>query len=120
MQIRLGYELVFDCPQPTPMLLMLNVHYARVSDMMVPHHLVTSPSIPIRGYRDGFGNWCNRVVAPTGRTRLSAEGTVNDTGQPDRVASEAQQHPVKDLPDETLIFLLGSRYCETDRLSEIA
>jgi transglutaminase-like putative cysteine protease len=120
MQIRVGYELVYNCPQPTPMLLMLNVHYTRVSDMVVPDHLVTSPAIPIRGYRDGFGNWCNRIVAPTGCIRLSAKGIVNDTGEPDRVASLAQQHPVEDLPDEALVFLLGSRYCETDRLSEIA
>ena len=69
MQIRLGYELVYDCPQPTPMLLMLSVHYTRVSDIVVPDHLVTSPSIPIRAYRDGFGNWCSRIVAPPGRTR---------------------------------------------------
>jgi transglutaminase-like putative cysteine protease len=120
MQIRLGYKLVYDCPQPTPMLLMLQVHYTRVSDMVVPDHLIISPSIPIRAYRDGFGNWCSRIVAPTGRTQLCANGTVNDTGEPDRVAVESRQHAVEDLPDEALVFLLGSRYCETDRLSEIA
>ena len=70
MLIRLGYELVYDCPQPTPMLLTLNVHYTRISDIVVPDHLVTSPSIPIRAYRDSFGNWCNRIGAPEGRTRL--------------------------------------------------
>jgi transglutaminase-like putative cysteine protease len=120
MLIRLGYELVYDCPQPIPMLLMLNVHYTRTSDMVVPDHLAISPSVPIHAYRDGFGNWCNRIVAPTGRTLLSANGIVKDTGEPDGVASEAQQHAVEDLPDEALVFLLGSRYCETDRLSEIA
>jgi len=120
MQIRLGYELVYDCPQPTPMLLMLSVHYTRVSDMVVQDRLVTSPSIPIRAYRDGFGNSCSRIVAPTGRTRLSADGIVNGTGEPDVVASDARQHAVDELPDEALLFLLGSRYCETDRLSEIA
>jgi transglutaminase-like putative cysteine protease len=120
MLIRLGYELVYDCPQPTPMLLMLNVHYTRILDMVVPDHLVTSPSIPIRPYRDGFGNWCNRIVAPTGQTRLSASGMVNDAGKPDVIAVEAPQHAVEALPDDALVFLLGSRYCETDRLSEIA
>jgi transglutaminase-like putative cysteine protease len=120
MLIRIGYELLYDCPQPTPMLLTLNVHFTRVSDMVVADHLVTSPSVSIRAYRDGFGNWCNRIVAPAGRTRLSANGIVKDTGEPDVVASQAQQHPVEDLPDEALVFLLGSRYCETDRLSEIA
>ena len=62
----MGYELVYDCPQPTPTLLMWNVHYTRFSDMVAPDHLATSPSIPIRGYRDGFGNWA------TGSSRRSA------------------------------------------------
>jgi len=120
MQIRLGYELVYDCPQPTPMLLMLNIHHAHVADIVVPDRLATDPNLPIHGYRDGFGNWCNRMVAPVGRTRLSANAIVNNDGKPDRVAVDAQQHDVPDLPDEALVFLLGSRYCETDRLSDIA
>jgi transglutaminase-like putative cysteine protease len=102
------------------MLLMLNVHYTRAPDIVVPDHLVTSPSIPIRAYRDGFGNWCSRIVAPPGRTRLFAYGIVNDTGEPDVVACDAWQHAVEDLPEEALGFLLASRYCETDRLTEIA
>ena len=120
MQIRLGYDLVYDCPQPTPMLLMLNIHHSRVPDIAVPDRLVTSPVLPVHGYRDGFGNWCNRIVAPAGRTRLSAGAIVNDDGEPDRVALDAQQHAVPDLPDDALVFLLGSRYCETERLSDIA
>ena len=120
MQIRVGYELVYDCPQPTPMVLMLSVHYSRVSDMATPDHLIVSPSVPVRGYRDAFGNWCSRIVAPAGRTRLSAEAIVNDTGKPDPVFLDAPQHAVQDLPDEALVFLLPSRYCETDRLSDIA
>ena len=45
---------------------------------------------------------------------------INDTGQPDEVASGAGQDSVEDLPEEVLVFLLGSRYCETDLLSETA
>ncbi len=51
---------------------------------------------------------------------LSADGVVRDSGLPDVVAPSASQHPVEDLPAETLIFLLGSRYCETQRLSDVA
>ena len=120
MQIRVGYELVYDCPQPTPMLLTLNIHFTRASDIVVPDHLITSPSIPITAYRDTFGNWCSRIVAPTGEIRLSADAVVNDKGEPDVVAASAHQQPVQDLPEETLVFLLGSRYCETDLLSEAA
>jgi transglutaminase-like putative cysteine protease len=120
MQIRVGYEMVYDCPQETPMILMVNVHYSRAADVVVPDRLTTDPFVPITSHRDPFGNWCTRIVAPAGRIRLSGYGVVRDSGQPDALASFAQQHQVKDLPEETLVFLLGSRYCETDLLSEAA
>ena len=120
MQIRIGYDVIFDCPQGAPMILMLNVHYSRASDIIVPDHLTTEPSVPITGYRDLFGNWCNRIVAPPGQIRLTSRGVLRDTGQPDAVVPSAPQHAVEDLPEEALVFLLGSRYCETDLLSQVA
>jgi transglutaminase-like putative cysteine protease len=120
VEIRVGYELVYDCPQATPMILTLHIHSTRVSDIVVPDHLITRPSVPITAYRDGFGNWCSRIVAPAGEIQLSANAVVNDTGAPDGVSVGAYQHAVQDLPEETLVFLLGSRYCETDLLSKVA
>ncbi|MGD0472598.1 MAG: transglutaminase family protein [Candidatus Velthaea sp.] len=120
MKIRVGYELIYDCPQPTPMILTLSIHYTRASDIVIPDFLTTNPSVPISAYRDGFGNWCNRIVAPAGRIRLASTAVVRDSGEPDPVVEFAQQHAVQDLPEETLVFLLGSRYCETDLLSEVA
>jgi transglutaminase-like putative cysteine protease len=120
IQIRLGYELIYDCPQATPMLLTLNVHFSRVSDLVVPDHMITTPSVPISAYRDSFGNWCSRLVAPAGEIRFSADAVINDSGLPDPVVSTAWQVPVESLPEETLVFLLGSRYCDTERLSQVA
>ncbi|MBK8173865.1 MAG: transglutaminase family protein [Rhodospirillales bacterium] len=120
MLIRVGYELIYDCPQPTPMILTLNVHYSRISDMVVPDHLISDPPVPLTAYRDGFGNWCSRIVAPQGRTRLFANAIVRDNGLPDVIAPDAVQYLVQDLPEEALVYVLGSRYCETDRLSETA
>jgi transglutaminase-like putative cysteine protease len=120
MFIRVGYELNYLCPQPTPMILTLAIHHSRVSDVVRPDHLVVSPSVPVTAYRDSFGNWCSRIVAPQGPVRLSGQGVVRDSGQPELPAPWAVQRPVPSLPDETLLFLLGSRYCETDLLSETA
>ena len=120
MRIRVGCELVYECPQRTPMILVVNVHYSRALDIERPDHLVTDPAIPIKQYRDGFGNWCTRVVAPRGRIRFTTDGVVRDSGASDPVEAFADAVAVEDLPEETLPFLLGSRYCETDRLSELA
>ena len=120
MQIRLGFEMAYECPQPTPMLLALNIHYSRASDLVKPDHLITTPSVPITQYRDGFGNWCSRVVAPPGRFVLSSDTVINDSGLPDEIFPSVPQTPVDQLPSSTLVYLLGSRYCETDQLSAIA
>ena len=120
MKIRVGYELIYDFPQPTPMIMVLGVHFTRASDVITPDHLTTTPSVPVTPYRDGFGNWCSRIVAPAGRMHLKADGLVRDSGMPDVTALSANQHRVEDLPADTLIYLLGSRYCETDRLSDTA
>jgi transglutaminase-like putative cysteine protease len=120
MQIRVGFEMVYDCPQPTPMIFNLNVHFTRVSDLVGRNDLMLDPPVPMAGYRDSFGNWCIRIVAQQGRTRVSSDSVVNDSGVPDTIVPQAQQMQVPDLPEETLLFLLGSRYCETDRLSDTA
>ena len=120
MKIHIGYELIYDCPQPTPMILTLSVHYTRISDMIIPDHLITNPPVLLTVYRDNYGNWCSRIVAPKGQLKLSTNALIRDSGQPDLFVPQARQTPVEALPDETLIFLLGSRYCETDKLSEIA
>jgi len=120
MQIRIGYELVYQCAHTTPMILNLNVHYSRASDLVQPDLLRTTPRVPITLYRDGFGNWCTRIVAPSGRIQLTSDALINDSGEPEGVAPGARQHPVEALPEETLVYLLGSRYCDTDLLAEFA
>ncbi len=120
MQIRAGYSLTYDCPQPTPMLLCLNIHRARRADLLTPQTLKFSHGLKSWDYTDGFGNICTRITAPAGRTTISTEFEIYDAGLPDHVPHDAAQHDIRDLPDEVLTFLLGSRYCETDKLSDIA
>jgi transglutaminase-like putative cysteine protease len=120
MKLRIGYELTYAFPQPTPVILVVNVHESRAADIIVRDDLVTEPHTPIVAYRDLFGNRCHRILAPAGQLRLTTDGVLEDTGQPDEVGRAAGQATVQDLPQDTLLYLLGSRYCETDLLSETA
>ena len=80
MRIHVGCELTFEFSQTMPMIVTLNVHFSRFSDLERPDHLVTNPSVPIEGYRDSFGNWCSRLVAPAGRFSLGTDAIVRDPG----------------------------------------
>jgi transglutaminase-like putative cysteine protease len=120
MRIQTGFEITYDCPAPVPMLLMLSVHPSRRDDLETPDWLRTDPALDVHQYLDGYGNICSRVLAPAGRLTLSADFIVRDTGLIDEYVPDAAQHPVHELPDDVVIYLLGSRYCETERLSEIA
>jgi transglutaminase-like putative cysteine protease len=120
MKLRVGYELQYELPQPTPMILMLNVHYSRTGDLAAPDNIIVSPAVPVEGYRDGFGNWCSRIVAPAGSVRITTDTIVRDTGAPDPVAPRAAQIPVEHLPEDALVFLLASRFCDSDRLLDLA
>ena len=120
MQFKTGYELIYTFFQPTPIILVVNIHESREADLVVPDRLQVEPSIPIHHYRDSFGNQCHRIVAPPGQIRITADAIVNDDGLPDVQQPSLAQDSVEDLPNETLQFLLGSRYCETDLLLNTA
>ncbi|MEJ0023323.1 MAG: transglutaminase family protein [Alphaproteobacteria bacterium] len=120
MRIRAGFEIAYDCPAPVPMLLSLSVHPTRQADLETPDWVRTDPPLDVIQYLDTSGNICSRIEAPAGHLVLSADFIIRDSGLTDDYAPEARQLEVKDLPNEVVVFLLGSRYCETDRLSEIA
>ena len=120
LRIRAGYEISFDCPQPTPMLLLLNVHPSREADLESPDTLRTDPQVPVRQYRDLFGNVVSRLVARSGRNTFSTSFVIRDSGLCDAPLPRIGQSAVEDLPDDVVLYLLGSRYCETDQLSDLA
>jgi transglutaminase-like putative cysteine protease len=120
MKIRAGYEIAYECTQPTPMLLMLSVHPSRLPDLHGPHRIAFDPAVEAHDYLDGFGNICTRVTAPAGRITVSTDFIANDSGLPDIAVPDAPQIPVEKLPDDVLVFLLGSRYCDTDHLANEA
>ena len=120
MLIRYGYEITLTCQQPTALVCLLSVHEDRAADIRAPETTFTNPEVPVSTYRDLFGNRCRRLVAPAGDLTMWGDATIEDDGRTDRLVPGARELPVPELPDDCLIYLLGSRYCETDRLSQIA
>lgn len=120
MRIRAGYEIAYDCPAPTPMLLMLNVRPERLADLETPDLIRTDPVVALRQYVDTFGNLCTRLVAPTGRIVFRSDFVVRDTGEPEPLGLGAAQIPVDELPDGVIEYLLPSRYCDMELLNDLA
>ena len=120
MKIRAGYRITFDSPAPTPILFVLSVHPELRDRLITPDAMTVSQPCDLSQYLDGFGNLVTRVVAPVGPVTFSSDFLIEDSGLPDLIAGTAGQVPVEDLPDDVLTFLLGSRYCETDAMSELA
>jgi transglutaminase-like putative cysteine protease len=120
MKIRAGFNLGYECEQPTPMLLVLNIHPSRRVDLLTEQTLLFDRTIEAWSYTDVFGNACSRIVAPPGLTTISTSFDIYDSGLPDPIPDGAIQHDINQLPDDVLVFLLGSRYCDTDRLADFA
>lgn len=120
MLIRLGYDLQFEAPEPVAFVTMLNVHPSREGDLLEPDEMKISPQTSFDTYIDTFGNRCARFKAQAGTVQLKASTLIKDSGEPDPVPHQAAAVPVEDLPHETLVYLMNSRYCEVDRLSSIA
>jgi transglutaminase-like putative cysteine protease len=120
MLIRAGYDINFTTTQRVPMLANLSVHASRNKDLRTAQRIFTQPDVPLYDYIDSFGNICTRLTIPKGGIAISCGFVIEDPFEPDLVVPDARQLPLEQLPDDVLLFLLGSRYCETDRLSELA
>lgn len=120
MLIRIGYDLTFNFNAPTSLLLLMNVHPDEAHRLQKPDQPRLEPEVPMSEFLDSFGNRCQRLVAPAGRLRIWNDSLVQDSGEPDRVRVEARQHPIHELPNECLPFLLASRYCEVAEMLPIA
>jgi transglutaminase-like putative cysteine protease len=120
VKIEAGYDIAFNCFQEVPMVLMLSVHPSRHADLLTEHRISLSPNVRSRNYLDVFGNLCTRLVAPPGLVEIRNRFIIADSGKPDQCAPDAPQWEIDELPDDALIYLLGSRYCDTERLGNLA
>jgi transglutaminase-like putative cysteine protease len=120
VQIKAGFNLAFDSNADTPLLLMIHVRPERHGDLIEPEKLTLFPQIPCTTYTDGFGNICTRLIAPAGRLSLWNRFLIADSGIAEQLPIYQRQHPIGELPNAVLVYLLGSRYCETQKLKNLA
>ena len=120
MFIRIGYDIQFEVPAPTAMMMLLRVHPSVEPLLVRPEDLRVEPAVDVLDFDDEFGNRSRRLLAPAGTLRLTNDAVVEVDGKPDPIAADAQEVPIDRLPPEVMQFLLASRYCEVDALSEAA
>jgi len=120
MLIRLGYDIVFDIPREVAIVALLNVHPSRAPDLLERDEVRVDPATNVDCYYDSFGNRCSRFLAQAGQIRLSNSTLIHDSGKPDEANLEAREVPVQNLPNDALRYPSNSRYCEVDRMSNIA
>ena len=120
MLIESGFDVAFECPVATPMILQLSIHPSRDADLLNPDRIASDPPLPMRSYLDLFGDRVTRVEVPAGLVTFSDRFVVHDSGEPDETPPDVRTTPIADLPDETLLFLVSSRYCDSDKLADFA
>jgi len=120
MLIEAGFDIAFECPAPTPMILQLRIHPSRDADLLTPDRIESDPALPMRDYLDHFGNRVTRVEVPAGLVAFSDRFVIEDTGRPDETPPDVGTTPIAELPDDALLFLGPSRYCDSDKLADFA
>lgn len=120
MLIRYGYTVELEFSQPTPVITILDIHPERRHDILNEKELTIAPETACEIYRDRFNNICRRFMAPAGLVSLHSEGLVRDSGDPEEHNPDAREVPVEEVPSDMIMYLMGSRYCDTDKLSDVA
>jgi len=120
VKISAGFNLAFDSDDETPLLLMVHIRPELRHDLIETEKLTVYPEIPFTTYADGFGNICTRLIAPAGRLSIWNRFLIADSGNPEHLPLYDRQHSISELPNDVLVFLLGSRYCDTQKLSNLA
>jgi len=118
MWLRVSCKVEMDFAVESPMILMLRPS-SDARQWVARDHYGVSPAMPITEYTDIYGNRCQRLLAAPGRFELEVSSDVKILHVSDP-CHDAGYVPVQDLPDETLMYLVPSRYCESDKLATLA
>ncbi|HUT39721.1 MAG TPA: transglutaminase family protein [Gammaproteobacteria bacterium] len=118
MWLRTTCNLEFQMVDSTPLILMLRPR-SGIHQWVAREAYTLSPSVPVVEYTDIFGNLCQRLVAPAGYFSVHTSADVMTANNVDQ-APGASFVEIQNLPDPVLLYLLPSRYCESDRFGDLA
>ena len=118
MRLEVSCTIRMECALPTPLILLLRPRSNR-HQWVVSEHYSLDPHVPATEYVDGFGNLCQRLVAPVGPLSIQAGAEVEVAPSVD-TAPGAPYVLVENIPDQLMVYLMPSRFCESDRLGGLA
>jgi transglutaminase-like putative cysteine protease len=118
MWIKATCKLDFEMPAPTPLVLMLRPR-SGANQWVAKESYTLIPYVPVVEYTDLYGNLCQRLVSPVGNFSIQTSAEVMTTEEVD-VDPGAYFVEVQNLPESVLLYLLPSRYCESDTLGYLA
>jgi len=118
MWIRTTCNLNFQMGDSTPLILMLRPR-SGLQQWVAREVYTLSPSVPVVEYTDIFGNLCQRLVAPAGNFSVNTAADVMTADAVDKDPGACFVE-IQNLPDAVLLYLLPSRYCESDRFGNLA
>jgi transglutaminase-like putative cysteine protease len=119
MRVRIGCEFEYASEAPLPLLMLVQARPDGDHTTLYQSRW-SEPQVPIREYIDPFGNQCWRLIAPAGRFRIRYDAVVAMSDEPDQVVLDAPLIGVETLPDATLMYLLPSRFIQSDVLVPIS
>ena len=113
MRLRVGCELNYEVPHEAPLIIKVKLRDSRYHTT-VKERVELEPHVDMHEFRDEFGNYTWRLMAPQGAFRLRYDALADVPDEPDPVLPSLQKQLVQELPDDLLRYTLPSRYCQSD------
>ncbi len=119
MLISVRATAAYDLPEQTFLLLMVEPPLVGPAHRVEQEHMLTTPTPFHELGTDVYGNPQRRIIAPKGSFSFEFTATI-ETAPNGELRDDAVEHPLREIPAESLVYTLPSRYCQSDLLARMA
>jgi transglutaminase-like putative cysteine protease len=120
MIVRVGCTFEYEASEPCPAVFQIRPEQTAVGVALLKESWDSVPALAFHDYLDLYGNHCRRLTIPAGHFAVRYDADVSVSAEPAPEDLTARQHPVDELPDDTLLYTVPSRYCLSDELANEA